>query len=286
MKPFTQKLPLSENTSFVARTYKTPNFETDWHQHIEYELVLFTEGMGLSFVGNYVGEFKVGDIFLLGADLPHTFQKQRKDMIGNSVVIQFRGDFWGEQFLELPESASVKQLLLLSSRGLKIKASAATRNLARLITDLEYTIGLKRVLKLCECLIEIEQIKNIEVLSTHDIQHKNEKDRERIDKIIQHTINSFNKNITLDEVAALINMSVSSFCRYFKNSTKKTYINFLNEVRIGHACKLLVNTKLSVINICYESGFGTVANFNKQFLQNKRVTPSQYRKKFEDKNLV
>lgn len=281
MKPFIQKLPLSENTSFVARTYRTPYFETNWHQHIEYELILFTKGAGLAFIGNYVGGFEAGDIFLLGADLPHTFQKQRKDLIASCVTIQFCGDFWGEKFLELHECKAVKQLLALSSRGLKIKSSSAG-NLRRLITELEFTSGLQRILKLCECLIIIEQLENIETLSTGDIQH-NEKDREHIDKIIQFTIDSFHRQITLSEVADIINTSVSAFCRYFKKRTKKTYISFLNEVRVGHACKLLIETKMSIITICYESGFGTIANFNKQFLSIKRITPSQYRKQFEDR---
>lgn len=138
MKPLIQKLPLSENTSFVARTYRTPYFETSWHQHIEYELILFTEGRGLAFIGNYVGGFEAGDVFLLGADLPHTFQKQRKEMIGNCVVVQFRGDFWGDQFLELPESKVIKQLLTNSSKGLKIDP-APSGKLRSMIADLEFT---------------------------------------------------------------------------------------------------------------------------------------------------
>jgi len=282
MKPFVQKLPLSENTSFVARTYRTPEFETNWHQHPEFELILFTQGMGLAFVGNYVGEFEVDDIFLIGSNLPHTFQKQTKDLVASCVVVQFLGNFWGDGFLELPESQPVKQLLINSSKGLKIK-STANNNLKMLIKDLEHTNGLKRILKLCECLLEIKKETAVSTLSTHDIQHKNSKDKDRIDKIIQYTIDSFQENIVLADVANIINMSVSAFCRYFKKSTKKTYINFLNEIRVGHACKRLVDTKMSVINICYESGFGTLANFNKQFLHLKKTTPSRYRKQFEDK---
>src|SRR4029079_18765389 len=102
MKLFIEKLPLSQNTSFVARTYRTPQFEIPWHQHIEYELILFTEGEGLIFIGNYVGDFKPGDIFFIGANLPHTFQKANRDLIINAVVIQFREDFWGNELMNLP----------------------------------------------------------------------------------------------------------------------------------------------------------------------------------------
>ncbi|MGI8635966.1 MAG: AraC family ligand binding domain-containing protein [Segetibacter sp.] len=116
MKPFVELLPLSDDTSFVARTHRTPNFEVPWHQHIEYELILFTEGAGLSFIGNYVGEFEAGDIFFLGANLPHTFKKSG-DLITSAVVIHFREDFWGSEFINLPESKQVLHLLKISLQG-------------------------------------------------------------------------------------------------------------------------------------------------------------------------
>src|SRR4051812_28967251 len=119
MKPLIEQLPLSDDTSFVARTHRTPNFEVNWHQHIEYELILFTEGAGLSFIGNYVGEFEVGDIFFLGANLPHTFKKSG-DIVTSAVVVHFREDFWGSDFLNLPEAKEIKHLLKTSLQGLKI----------------------------------------------------------------------------------------------------------------------------------------------------------------------
>ena len=99
--PLVQKLPLNESTSFVAKTFRTPAFEVGWHQHIEYELILFTEGSGMSFIGNQVDEFETGDIFFLGANLPHTFQKTG-DQITSAVVIQFCDSFWGKEFLHIP----------------------------------------------------------------------------------------------------------------------------------------------------------------------------------------
>ncbi len=285
MKPFIQKLPLSENTSFLARTYRTPDFETNWHHHKEYELILFTNATGIAFVGNYVGRFEDGDIFFLASGVPHTFQKQQKEQVSSCVVVQFRDDFWGSEFLNLAECKSLKNLLSLSARGLRIDSSFSG-HLGALIRELEHTTGLKRIITLFECLLQIEQSENVEILSPYGILLENEKERERIDRIIQFTIDSFKEDITLSVAADLINMSVSSFCRYFKKITKKTYIHFLNEIRVSHACKLLIDSDLSIISICYESGFGTIANFNKQFLKLKRVTPSAYRKRFEDKKLV
>jgi len=279
MKPLIEKLPLTEDTSFVARTYRTPRFEVPWHQHIEYELILFTEGEGVSFVGNYVGEFKTGDIFFLGSNLPHTFQKSNPDLITSAVVVQFRDDFWGNDFMQMPESRQIKQLLETSATGLKMMGQTKSR-LHPLIKELEFLKGFKRIIRLCECLELIAQKKDFETVSTQEVNTFQTKNKERIDKIFQYTIDYFHEPITLTAVAGSAGMSVPAFCNYFKKSTKKTYIDFLNEVRIGNACKLLMDTQKSIEEICYESGFNTLTNFNKQFIKVKKITPSKYRKTF------
>jgi AraC-like DNA-binding protein len=279
MKPIVEKLTLSEDTSFLARTYRTPLFEVPWHQHIEYELILFKEGEGSSFIGNHVGEFKTGDIFFLGSNLPHTFQKAHKDLITSALVIQFRDDFWGKDFLQLPESRHIKQLLDISYRGLKITGDCK-QQLTAFAEELEFAEGFERIILLCECLQMIMHSKEYETVSTQEVKAYNTKHKERIDKIYQYTIDCFQDAVTLDAVAAHAGMSVPAFCNYFKKSTKKTYIDFLNEVRIGYACKQLIDTQKTVEEICYESGFNTLANFNKQFLKVKHLTPSRYRKDF------
>lgn len=276
MKPFVQKLPLAGDTSFVARTYRTPNFEVSWHQHIEYELILFTEGAGMSFVGNYVGEFETGDIFFLGSNLPHTFQK-KGDYVTSAVVVQFREDFWGKEFISLPESRLIRHLFDTSIQGLKLQGETKAL-LQPLIKDLEYLKGFERVMVLCQCLFQIARKAEYTALSTQDIRVMNAKEKERIDKIFQYTIDNFQEPISLSFIAASINMSVPAFCNYFKKSTKKTYNAFLNEVRIGYASKLLIDSNSSVLDICYNSGFNSFSNFNKQFVKIKKMAPSAYRK--------
>jgi AraC-like DNA-binding protein/quercetin dioxygenase-like cupin family protein len=283
MKPLVQKLPLDENTSFVAKTFRTPHFEVGWHQHIEYELILFTEGSGLSFVGNYVGEFETGDIFFLGSNLPHTFQKSG-DQVTSAVVVQFREDFWGKDFIELPESRSIKTLFETSMSGLKMHGQIKS-GLFPFVKELEFAKGFNRILILSKCLQVIAESGEFTRLSTQEVKQYNQKDRETIDRIFQFTINSFREPVSLSQVAALACMSIPAFCNYFRRSTTKTYIDFLNEVRIGYACNLLVDTKKSVLDICYESGYNTMANFHKQFLKIKALTPLQYRKRFSLENI-
>ncbi len=278
MKPFVEHLPLADDTSFVARTHRTPNFEVPWHQHIEYELILFKEGAGLGFIGNYVGGFEPGDIFFLGANLPHTFKKS-DNLVTSAVVVHFREDFWGKEFLHLPESKEIQRLLTTSLQGLRI-AGASREELKTMINGLEEQRGFKRIITLCECLEIMAMKQEFSVLSTQEVKQVNNKMRERIDRIFQYTMENFQEPVQLATVAEIAAMSVPAFCSYFKKSTRKKYIDFLNEVRIGYACKLITNSPATVESVCYESGFNTLANFNKQFLKVKRMTPSQYRKVF------
>lgn len=278
MKTLVEKLPLAGNLSFITKTFRTPQFEVPWHQHIEYELILISEGEGVSFIGNYAGEFHAGDVFFIGKNVPHTFQK-RGEVVTSAVVIQFREDFWGKDFLELPETKELRELFATSAQGLQIYGESKVL-LGKLMKELESFQGFKRILGLCECLHLIAQRKEFLPLSTEEVKLSNPKDKKRIEAVFGYTMESFRQPISLADVAGIVGMSIPAFCSFFKKSTKKTYIDFLNEVRVGHACKLLIETDLNVINICYESGYNTLANFNKQFLKVKELTPSKYRKVF------
>lgn len=279
MKPMIEKLPRNRNNSFLASAFRTPDFEVPWHQHEEYELIHFKEGEGSSFIGNYVGDFKTGDIFFLGSNLPHTFQKATKNMITSAIVVQFKEDFWGKDFLEMPECRSIRRLFDKSAKGLKLTGNTR-KKLSPLIFRLETLTGLRRISCLCDCLQLIADSKDYESVSTHEIKSFTLKTQERIDKIFRYTIDHFQDSISLPTIADYAGMSVPAFCNYFRKSTKKTYIDFLNEIRISHACQLLIDTQKSVLDICFESGFNTIANFNKQFLKMKKTTPSAFRKNF------
>lgn len=278
MKPLVQKLPLEELQSFVARTYRTPNFEVGWHQHVEIELILFSEGAGMSFIGNHVGEFNTGDCYLLGKNLPHTFQKTG-DQITSAVVVQFRDNIWGDTFLHMPECKEIAQLLHCAGQGLKIGSSTALK-LNPLIRKLEIVKGFERLSLLLECLSLIAYSGDCQTVASGTIQSFNSSDRDCIDRVFQFTIDHFKEPLPLSSVAAVACLSIPAFCQYFKRRTQKTFIDFLNEVRIGYACNQLLETHLPVIEICYDSGYNTMAHFHRQFLKLRGLTPLQYRKTF------
>jgi hypothetical protein len=235
MKPLIEKLPLSGDTSFVARTHRTPLFEVPWHQHLEYELILFTEGVGMSFMGNYVGEFEAGDVFFLGSNLPHTFQKSREDMVVSAIVVHFREDFWGTELLQLPESKLIKKLLKTSAHGLKFTGESKDR-LGKMIQELKIKNGFRRIISLLECLTLMSETDDYITVSTQEIKELNPKDRDRIDRIFQYTMDNFKQPIHLAALAGIAGMTIPAFCNYFKKRTRKTYIDFINEIRIGHSC--------------------------------------------------
>ncbi len=279
MKPLIQKLPVPEQCSFVAKTYVTPLFETGWHQHYEFELVLQTKGTGMCFIGNYIGHFKEGDIFLLGSNLPHEFKKEHPAMQSSAMVVHFNKDFWGKDFLKIPECKEIVQMLDQSMAGIKLNDYYNTA-LATSIQQLETGSGFQRIALLCQCLLLLCRADNRQTLSTLQIKDLEAFADDRINRVFKYSINEFQSPVTLSTVASIANMSISAFCRYFKRNTKKTYIEFIKEMRIGHACHALVNTDKTIVQIAYECGFGTIANFNKQFLKVKGLKPSVYKKKF------
>ena len=285
MKPFIEKLHLSDQNSYYAKTHTTPWFEVGWHQHIELELILFKKGYGTAFIGNYAGSFREGDIFFLGENLPHTFQKAHNDLVVSAVVIQFQKNFWGHDFMSLPECKPIAELFYEALSGLKITGTLKT-SLSGLLTNLETLTGLNRILRLAECLQLIEGMREYEKVSSYHIKKIEVHHHERLDKIFQYTMDHFHELITLHQAARMAAMSVPAFCNYFKKSTKKTYIEFLNEVRIDNACKQLIDTEKSINDICHNVGFNNIANFNRQFHKIKMMTPSHFRKIFQNNSLI
>jgi len=275
MKPIHQQLPLQPNTSFVASTFSSPNFETSWHLHEAYELILFTAGNGLVNIGNHESIFKPGDIFFLGSNLPHRFTPN--DNTTSAIIIHFIKDCLGKDFIDLPEFESVKQVMEIAAQGIQVTGSV-NNQLQPLMKALEITTALNRIILLLKCLQTIATTKNHLPLNLEETLPPYPTDQDCIGKILRYTRDSFHEHVSLSRVAGIACMSIPSFCYYFKRCTQKTYINYLNEIRIAHACNQLLKTNKLVVDIGYESGYNTIGHFHRQFLRLKHTTPLQYRK--------
>lgn len=273
-----QKLPLDEGSSFVARTYETPYWETPYHQHNEYELMVIKESRGTVFVGDFVGSYQAGEVFLHGVGLPHWYRKDSGEKKGSSMVVQFRDDVFGAGFFDLPEMNAIRKLLSSSSRGIRCTGELR-ESLGPQLLDLEEKQGFDRVLSLLSMLQEIGLSTSYEYLSTIPSFDYTDQDRTAINLVFNYTMKNFQRKISLKEVANLSNKSISSFSHYFKKTTKIGYVRFLTQIRISHACKLLKETDFSITEICYMSGFNNWANFSKHFKTIVDLSPSQYRQK-------
>jgi AraC-like DNA-binding protein/quercetin dioxygenase-like cupin family protein len=278
MKAHIQKLPLSENASFIADTFITPYFETPWHYHSEYELVLIIKGRGTRFVGNHISDYKEGNLTFIGPDVPHMFRKENANEDGGSLVIHFREDFLGTAFMQAPEMQKIIQLFRRSVMGLNITGNTATLVNERMyhLLDLQ---GMDRIITLFGILNILAQSADMEMLSSAEVAGQNSRDNDRLNKVFDYVMTHFRSEIKLEEIAEIVHMSYSGFCRYFKNRTKKNFIHFVNEVRIGYSCKLLLEKDVSVASACYEAGFNNLANFNEQFKKFLKLTPYQFKQK-------
>lgn len=283
MKAILKKATPTPDHSFNIHKDVGEEMLSSWHYHPEIELLLIKRSSGTCLIGDHVGPFKGGDIYLLGSNLPHTFRHERKYMErtdekrGESIVILFTQEQWGRDFLGLPELKNITRLFEMAKLGLRIKGDTRKR-VARIAEEMLISSPSRRLILLLSALEIIAAGYEFEKISSNGSFYEvNNQDKTRINKIFEYTFNNFHKKITIEEVAAVIAMSKHSFCRYFKSKTKKTYLDFLIEVRIGHACRLLIEQDMNVAEISYACGYNNISHFYHQFKAVTQMHPLEYR---------
>jgi len=291
MKPLYRKLPAELESSFSARHDIMPNFGNVWHYHAELELHYTIRGEGIRFIGDNISQFAADEIILVGEKLSHAWRckdeyfQNNPDYNIEAIVLQFLPDCMGKQLLQLPESYLIPRLFEKAKSGLLIKGE--TRSLvAQLMHDCVNETGLGRVISLLQILKTIAESDECEtIVKTQTTFHQsNEADNIRLNNIFNYTHTHYRNDITLEEVANIANLSITSFCRYFKMMTRKTYYDFLVEIRISHACRLLVENKMPTEVICFECGFNNVSNFYRHFKKVMGLTPLEYKKRYLNRN--
>lgn len=292
MRPHLLKVSQDHVSSFSARRDTLPNVNSRWHYHQELELVYFKKGNGTQFIGDNISSFSTGDIVLVGSNLPHYWQfdnsyfDSRTEITADVSVIHFNETFLGETFLKLPETQPIRKVLEQSKRGIHISANAGTA-IGSLVEKIVYAEGIKKIMLLLEVLAAIADCKETALMASIGFKNNfQESEKDRINAIYNYTINNFNQHITLKEIAAVAHVSPNSFCKFFKSRSRKTYSRFLHEIRIGHACKLLIENQLAIKEICYRSGFNNFTSFHKHFKEIKGQTPLSYQKSFLNEDFV
>ena len=277
MKILPFKIPKPENEAFVYQEDHDLLFYDKLHQHEEIQISLIANGEGTLIVGDSVTDYKSDDILVMGSNLPHVFKSDVTEG-KNSLMVSlfFNKKSFGDHFFDLKEFDSLQSFFNQSIYGLKLISNK--NELKNLFLKLRKASNLDRFILLFEILRLIAK-SNTESLSSF-VNQKNYSDNEgkRMSEVFEYTMNHFNHPISLFQIAGIANMTTNAFCKYFKQRTNKTYLQFLTELRIEYACKLLdKNNDLAIAEIATISGFNTISNFNRKFKSLKKMAPLQYK---------
>ncbi|GHE57230.1 AraC family transcriptional regulator [Roseivirga thermotolerans] len=283
MKVLPFKIPKVENSSFHLQIDDEPYFYDKLHQHPELQLTWIVKGEGTLIYGDYLGEFMPNEVYLIGSNVPHVFRSkaeyyQQADKRVLAKTIFFKPDLVKKGQSVFPELSQLEGLLLAADRGLKINPTASPKLIHQMNAVFE-TNPLSRLGQIL-CLVDEFGRTESQVLSQWPQKPLKEQHGRRLDDVFKFTLENYHRPIQLEEVAEVVHMNKAAFCRYFKQHTRKTYLNFLNEIRLQKATELLKNSEMPIAQIAYEVGFNNLSNFNRTFKLMKGRTPVMERSRF------
>jgi len=272
--------------SFILYHETTPF--TPWHYHPEYEFVLIKKGRGIRMVGDHIDRFEENDLVFLGSDTPHEwhcdkeYYDDRNEFGGEGIVIQFTYDFLGEKFFELNENKALKNFLLRSFRGFEIYGQSKKKIIPLIykmlkMNDADQLYTLLSIFNVLSSTNELTPLSSRAFLETFWL-----KDNGPMQKALQYIMQNFKKQISVNDLLLVTNMSATTFYNSFKYSYRMSFKTYLLNVRIGYACRLLTDASKNISEIAYDSGFENLSNFNRQFKKIKGVTPSQFQEQNRD----
>ncbi len=277
-----EKIEVPHNNSFITRVMKMDPHSDKIHFHKNFELNYISSGYGRRIVGSNISSYAPGDMVLLGPNLSHCWEviEPGDDGHGECVVTHFYENILVSDFFKIPELEDVVELLKEAEYGIQFTGDKATEA-ANLLMTMKTLNGLDKYIEMLKVFNILLSIKDRKFLALPtEVPENTEKDREQIDKIYEYVFQNLETGINLNEAAGLIYMEPSSFCRYFKKKTNQTFMEYVKSVRIGISARLLAETDKQITQICFESGYNNLANFNHYFKQIMKKTPSEYRKEF------
>lgn len=286
MKTALQKSPIPTTHAFVAKVLRQPVFDPNWHFHPEYQIFMVLKGRGTRFIGDHIKPYKEGDITFTGPNLPHLWRSDHDEALvidqaqSEGIVVYFQENIISGDLLGKEEGIKLRRLLKKSLRGIAITGASAIE-IQKMLKNLLECEGFDGVLELLKILNCLSQTNDIALLASPGYTNSlKEGDTERMNRVYAYVMRHFSRKIAVPELAELTNMTPTSFSRYFKVHANKTFSEFVSEIRIGHACKLLIEQKVNASQACYQSGFQTLSNFNRQFKALTKRTPMAYKKAY------
>lgn len=280
MRPHLMRHSEPVNESFKVWKNGNPYKHIRWHYHPEYEITYVFKGKGLLFIGDKMINYGNDELFMFGPNLPHEFRSsilKNPDLFSRSISIHFINGFLGRDFNELPEATVIKDLFAKSKQGIRINDAQVKTLFKKLARELLEMKGFQRIYTILELFHILSGSDKLTFLSsTAFVDSIDQSQDHRINQVYEFVMKNFTRPVKVADVASIINMTPTSFCRFFRNRTNKSFLLYLTEIRIGYACKLLLEDELSISQVAYTSGFGNLSHFNKQFRTRKGVTPSQF----------
>ena len=278
MKVFPFKIPKSGEDPLIYQEDREIVFYDKLHQHEEIQISFIEKGEGAVFAGDTISHYREGDILVIGSNLPHVFRSEvHENEPSIMLTLFFTTNSFGKDFFSLTTFKNIHPFLESSKNGFIIHN--APKKITKSFKKLKKADNYERFL-LFLAIIKWLSNNDKELLSNHLYDKKiTDNEGKRMQTVFEHVMTNFQKNINLDEIASIANMTKNAFCRYFKVRTNKSFFQFLIEVRIEHASKLLANnSELSVLEIAELCGFNNISNFNRKFKELKQISPLQYRK--------
>lgn len=278
-----ERLHISKSSPLSVRFYDYKHFTYPLHFHTEYEIIYVKESTGTRIVGNNISKYEAGDILLIGSNLPHfmksddIYHSDETHLRVKGTIIQFEQEFMFYAINHYPHFIKIKNLFQESQRGVYF-AGGSCPKLQILLETIPLEKGINQLLLFLEILKEMSEIESRQTISTSDFVDEIIYETARIDKILTYLNKNYRRNVSLEEIASFAAMNTTAFCRYFKSKTGKSFKNYILDMRIGYACKLLLMKDISISQLSIECGFETISHFNKTFKKNTGYVPSQYRK--------
>lgn len=283
MKPVFEQTPQRQWESFHCEVVRGPGYGATWHFHPEFQITLVLKSTGYRLVGDNITPLTSGDLVLVGANLPHVWQQDAGGgrTAVHAIVVRFLDTLLGRDFLEIPEAAGVKRLLNRAARGLRVTGrtrDAVAERLQRLVE----AKGLQRVAELLAILETLAQSRELQpIASAGFVPSLSSEDQGRMARVTAHIHAHLTGEIDRATVARAAHLSEGAFSRFFKLRTGKTLPEYVNELRVGRACRLLADESRKVTDIALDCGFRNLANFNRRFREITSRTPRDYRRQLQ-----
>lgn len=279
MRPDFEKILDVKEQSFISKKIvrkNRPLLSSAWHYHPELEICYTKRSRGKRYVGNRISDYQEGDLVMFGSNLPHGFTTTEKT---TQIVIQFHQEFLLNMLKDNTDFIAVKKFCDTSKMGLEFYGNIKIKAI-KIIKSITKKSGIEQLILLLNLISLLSTSKELSAICTKEYSAAISLNQlTRMKTVFDFIEENYQNNITITDAAREINLTDSAFYKFIKRHTKKKFTQILNEYRINHASKLLINTQMTVAETCFDSGFKNLSYFNRKFKEAFYVSPTEFRMK-------